>query len=793
MTTQFAAGRSSLLAPAVYNTGAGGVMGGGNTYYFWLQARNRIGYSFASTPFSLVVPDNCSLGVVIPNLSYLDSEDWHEFLVYTSTTNDFTTSRLVGVYKALQSDQITRTTLGSDTPLSTDPKQLVFTLDNQINFSSTVANPAALPATPINGARRFVTSLSRLYRYDASSTATADGDTVLTATTGRWLYSPSTNLIENPTNLRTDINGCNQNINLADESLDLIYAVYDVSGNTGTPIRYYLKSASNTTVPKGTRITLSVRVDNVDRTDDFSGLLDITVEGKVSTSNYSLSTTNMPSAGSVVPYDHFARNILLEDDLPPDTYLLLTVTPRFAATDLDTSLTPSVGLSIYPYFDSNTSSYNESNLAVGDLIFADSNRRLVVPFGVGVLRVLEGSGCINLYTFRNAGVEDLTVVTSNTANQTVRIARTGVTTIGTATTTQPRRASFSTVSRYTKPSAFSTPTTLTAGQAVNYTINIEKNGSSNPINPLYADEALRGIDTQAQLNTDKVQIIINAGGVYKGFTVVIDPTQAVISGTISDWSSGTTLTLETLQARVEGLFRCASTAHTTSGTGGSIPAGAVSVAYSFFYDGTSVSDISHSTDDGCITTEFLQYKDTYNRALYYAEPTPTLTTLKALVYPARSNEQQRKVIANGLSYTYKQTDTRTADGLYVVTPDDLQGRWVHEYFQVDQSQIFTKPQYVLRNTVTPSSVLSVSLSNGNLDFVLTSNMSLTLTDVQDGGCWVLFFEQGGTGGYTVAFTNVDFGIIGTPFLSTAVGALDIVTVIARGSSLYGILGLGFTA
>ena len=793
MTTQFAAGRDSLLAPAVYITTGGAVQGGGSLYYFWLQGRNRLAYNQPSLPFSVAIPNGSVVSVVIPGLSYLDSEDWHEFLVYTSTTNNFATSRLVGVYKALQPDQVTRTTLGSDTPLSTDPKQLIFTLDNQINFSSTVANPAALPSVPINGARRFVTSLSRLYRYDVDSTATADGDTVLTATTGRWLYSPSTNLIENPTNLQTDINGCNQNINLADESLDLIYAVYDVSGNIGTPIKFYLKSASNTLVRKGTRISLSVRVDNVDRTDDFSGLLDVTVEGKVSTTNYSLSTTNMPSAGSVVPYDHFARNILLEDDLQPNTYLLLTVTPRFAATDLDTNITPSVGLSIYPYFDTNTSSYNESNLAVGDLIFADADRRLVVPYGLGILRALEGSGCINLYTFRNAGVEDLTVSVSNTANQTVRIARTGVTTIGAGTTTQPRRASFSTVSRYTKSSAFSTPSTLTTGQTVQYTITIEKNGESNPINPLYADEALRGVDSQARLNTNKIQIIIKAGSVYKGFVVTIDPEQEIITGTISDWSSGTTLTLETLEARVEGLFRCATTTHTTTGTGATIPAGTVSVAYSFFYDGTSVSDISHSTDDGCITTEFLQYKDTYNRALYYAEPTPTLTTLKALVYPARSNEQQRKVIANGLSYTYKQTDTRTADGLYVVTPDDLQGRWVHEYFQVDQSQIFTKPQYVLRNTITPASVLSVSLSNGNLDFVLVSNMTLTLTGAQDGGCWVLFFEQGGTGSYSVSFTNVDFGIIGTPFLSTAVGALDIVTIIARGSQLYGILGLGFTA
>lgn len=793
MTTQFAAGRDSLLSPAVYITTGGAVQGGGNTYWFWLQGRNRIAYNQPSLPFSVAIPNNSIVSVVIPGLSYLASEDWHEFLVYTNTTNNFATSRLVGVYKALQPDQVTRTTLGSDTPLSTDPKQLVFTLDNQINFSSTVANPASLPTTPINGARRFVTSLSRLYRYDSASTATVDGDTVLTATTGRWLYSASTNLIENPVSLTTSINGCNQNINLADESLDLIYAVYDVSGNTGTPIRYYLKSASNTTVPKGTRISLSVRVDNVDRSDDFSGLLDVIVHGKVSTTNYALSTTNMPSAGSVVAYDHFSRNILLEDDLPPDTYLLLSITPRFAATDLDTSMTPSVGLSIYPYFDTNTSSYNETNLAVGDLIFADANRRLVVPYGLGVLRALEGSGCINLYTFRNAQAEDLTVSLSATANQTVRIARTGGTTIGSPTATQPRRASFSTVSRYTKPSPFSTPTTLTAGEGINYTITIEKNGDYNPINPLYADEALRAIDTQAKLNTDKVQIIINAGGVYKGFIITIDPTLATISGTISDWSAGTTLLVGTLDARTEGLFRCNTTTHTTSGTGGTIPAGSVSVAYSFYYDGSSVSDITHNVSDGCVTTEFLQYKDTYNRAQYWAEPVTDIAALQALVYPQRNNLQSRLCTSNGLSYTYKQSSTITADGLYVVTPTDAQGRWVHEYAQTNQSQIYSKTQYILRNVTTPSSTLSVSLANGNLDFLLTTNMALTLTDFSDGGQWLLFFEQGGSGSYTVTFTNVDFGLAGTPVLSTVVGKVDVVVIVSRGSKLYGRIDKGFTA
>ena len=791
MTTQFASGRSSVLAPAVYITTGGLIQGANNTYYFWLQCRGRMGYNQPSTPFSVTIPNNSTVSIVIPGLSYIESEDWHEFLIYTSTTNDFNTARLVGTYAALQSNQITHTILGSNTPLSTDPKQIVLAQDYHLNFSSMVALATDLPAVPLHGMRRFITSLSRTYRYDATSTATANNDTVLTATTGRWLYSESSNLIENPTSLTTSINGCDQNINLADENPDLIFARYDVTGNVGTPIRYYLKSASNTTVAKGTRIVLSVRIDNKDVTDDFSGLLDIVVYGKVVTSNYSLDTTNMPSAGSVVSYDHFTRNILLEDDLLTDELLLLSVTPRFAATDIDTTITASVSLSLYPYFDSNISSYNEANIAIGDLIFSESDRRLVVPYGLGVLRVLEGSGCVNLYTFRNAAAEDLTIAVSNTANQTIRIARTGVATIDIPTISQPRRALFSTAGRYTSASTFSTPATLTAGQAVQYTLTIEKNGDYNTINPLYNDLAIRGLQNKAKLNTDKVQIIIKSNSVYKGFIVTIDPTLGSITGTISDWSTGTTLTDTVINTYTQGLFAPASTTHLAIGAGATIPAGQVSIAYSFFYDNSSVADISHAVIDGCITTNFLSYKDTYDRALFWADSTTTLDTLKALVYPQRTDEQIRKVIANSLSYTYKQSDTRTADNLYIVQPTDAQGRWVHEFFQVDQNQTFTKAQYVKRNVQTFSSTLTLDLSIGNQDVVLTANTIITFSNFQDGGCWLLFLEQGGIGNYTVNFTAVDWGLFGIPILSTTVGKFDIITIISRANKLYGLYSSGF--
>lgn len=723
MTTQFASGRDSVLTPTVYITSGGNVMGGSANYYFWLQCRSRCGYNFPSSPFTINIPDNSTVSVVIPGTSYYASEDWHEFLVYTSTTNNFTTARLVGVYNALQTDQKTRTTLGSDTPLETDPKQLIFTLDNQINFSSTVINPTALPATPINGARRFVASLSRTYRYSATSTATANGDTVLTAATGRWLFTESNNLIENPINLVTNTNGCNQNINAVSGNPDLLLATYDVSGNIGTPIKYYLKSASNIVVPKGTRITLSVRIDNQDVTEDFSGLLDIIVYGKVRTSNYALVTTNFLSAGSVVPYDHNTRNIILEDDLQPNEYLLLSVTPRFTATDIDTNITPSVGLSLYPYFATDSAKYSDSNITVGDIIFQEGGKRLVIPYGLGVLRVLDGSGCVNLYTWRNKPSDDLTGYSTATAGQSVLVTRTGDVLLGVPTTQRLRRALFSTVSGYSAPCNFSTPRSITAGQTVQYSLQIEQDiDGYNPISATYSDSLLRGLVNKAKLNTNKLLVIVRVDSVYKGFVVIFDPDLTTITGIISDWSAGVTLTVEEINAYNKGLFKPLSIEHTVGGTGGSLPAGSVSVAYCFFYDGTSVSDISHSTQNGCITTQPLSSAKLGARYLYWGEGVANLTELRAVEKKGDSAVETRYVASKRHPYHYDSASVLDDDNDRVIKPTDItaSGRWLAD----NSNAWFT-------GTTVPSSTIG---DYG--DWYLRSNTS-DLYRKSDAGVWLL--------------------------------------------------------
>jgi hypothetical protein len=184
--------------------------------------------------------------------------------------------------------------------------------------------------------------------------------------------------------------------------------------------------------------------------------------------------------------------------------------------------------------------------------------------------------------------------------------------------------------------------------------------------------------------------------------------------------------------------------------------------------------------------------DTRIRSQFWADDIGTLAALKALVYPARSHNQVRRCNATQFAYTYLSSDTRVADDLNVIAPTDNIGRWVHEFFQVDRNQEFTAAQYVKRNVVPFGSTVTCNLLAGNQDLTLTGNTTVDFSGIQDGGCWVLFVVQGGTGGYTVTWTGVDWGGYGVPVLSSIVGRFDIITIISRGNKLYGLRAPGFT-
>ena len=683
MTTQFASGRNQLLPPSIYNIGSGNIMGGSTLYYFWLQGRNRVGYNTPSTSSSMVVPNNCALGITIAGINYLDSENWFEFLIYTSQTNDFSTAQLVGSYRALDVDQITKRTLGSSTPLSSDPHQIVLTENYQLNITTTVTDPTVLPVLPIHGMRRFITSLSQTFRYDETSTATVNNTTVLSATTGRWIYTGSTHLVEDPTDLTNDPNGCNQDLNTIAGNPDLILATYNVSGNIGIPVHYYLKSSSNTTITKGTPIVLSARIDDIDVTSDFNLLFDIIIYGKVSTTDYSLITTNFLSAGSSVPYDHFKHNIILEDDINPNEYLLLSITPHFATTDIDINITPQVSLSIYPYFAQNTSTYADSNLTVGNIIFKEYDNRIVVPYGFGAIKVLGGSGCINLYTWRNQPATILTNYVASTAGQYVLTTRTGAALIGTPSSIEPIRAVISTVAGFSTPCNWSTTTSITAGQTVNYNITISQDSEGyNPINPTYTDLLLRGLVNKAKLNTNKILLLIKIDTVCKGFIITFDPTLTTLSGIVTDWSAGTVYTDSDILGFNKNLFRPLEATHTVTGTGSNFPSGtSVAVAYSFLYDGTSVSDVSHSPIDGCITTQFISDSDLGARYLFWGEAVTDLTALRALLKLGDSVPEARYVATKRHPYHYDSASTLDDDNEHIIKPNDItaSGRWLADY------------------------------------------------------------------------------------------------------------------
>lgn len=79
----------------------------------------------------------------------------------------------------------------------------------------------------------------------------------------------------------------------------------------------------------------------------------------------------------------------------------------------------------------------------------------------------------------------------------------------------------------------------------------------------------------------------------------------------------------------------------------------------------------------------------------------------------------------------------------------------------------------------------------NQKLTLTASTTLTFASPGAGMTAKLKLTQGGTGSYTVTWPTIKWAGGAAPTLSTAVGAIDIVSLYYDGSAYYGTAGIGF--
>ena len=104
MKTTYASSRT-LPVPTITASTGGSVTA--NTYYFWLVRRNRAGYTSPSPVKSLAVGANGSVTIDASNFNTLSYEDIHETLISVSTTNSYTSSRIIYRFNHFAADYIT--------------------------------------------------------------------------------------------------------------------------------------------------------------------------------------------------------------------------------------------------------------------------------------------------------------------------------------------------------------------------------------------------------------------------------------------------------------------------------------------------------------------------------------------------------------------------------------------------------------------------------------------------------------------------------------------------------------
>ena len=383
-------------------------------------------------------------------------------------------------------------------------------------------------------------------------------------------------------------------------------ANYDLSGSDGLSIKFYLVNNTGASIQSGRRIDIAAKLGSYDLPNES---LVVTMRGYVDLSTGVLDTVDMTLVDTPIKYNPALKNLFLQKDLPNNKALLLEIAPAIDFYNLGFKNLPvSAGyISVYAYFSTVAGVYSDLNASQGEQIFAEYDKRLIVPDGPGItLKALNGSGIVKDYSFRNTGEQSFSGLSLNTNNQTVYISRNGVCVVGVSTpSTYGIRAKVSTLNGYTKPCSWTSYNALTLNHnlIVNCVFPVNTNGYSQ-IRSDYTDSLIAGLNDRAKLNATKIAIYVQeqSSGTIRRFIADINPLLQQQAVTITNWSSGTDIgtSLPTI-ANNFGLFAPSSCSLTTSSGTSGLPAATYRVSYAFFYttDNEGVTSISHSVTDGC--------------------------------------------------------------------------------------------------------------------------------------------------------------------------------------------------
>ena len=576
MTTTYSSGKLQLTfnSDNVSVVNGSGNLGVTGTYYISIQGRNLIGLNLNSALVPVTLTTTSTLTITLPALA--TGETWSDIVISASTTNDVSTlTQLMVVNNADFASPVILTSVE---------------LFKLTTLERTVANSAALPATPIQGLIRYVTNLNYYYEYDEYSvatvdnltvlTATVDNLTVLTATTGRWIRVGTISTYITDT---TATDGCDQDVRTPD--LIVNAPTYTCDGSKGNGVIFWLRNEFATTIPSGTRISCTVRLFEEDKSQLFDSLLILELLGYVDLTTGVLDAS--VSSGEVV-YQPRTQWLTLPEDLAIGFAAVVRVSPKFTITDLDNNIPYLANLTTYITFAPTSGIYTPG--VFGNLIYNEyDNWRIYPDTGLSVIKG-KGSGIVNKQELNAISAETITGLTANTTNQYIFLTSNGSSFASTTSsfTSAVKRCVVSTINGIGTPVSYGS-VSLDNTKKLSVTINYPTNIRSD-----YPDTLVAG-SSNGEFNATSVVIYIkNSSNAYFITEVDITPSASndVAVLNYSDFASS----ILAAPSSNYGLYAPLNVVPTTSTVTSTFPTDSYEVFVAFKYTNV-VTVIDHSVSE----------------------------------------------------------------------------------------------------------------------------------------------------------------------------------------------------
>jgi hypothetical protein len=695
LVTQFASGRSVLPSASTYYTAqSGGSTTTPRTLHLVIQGENPAGCNFISAAQVVTIGAGDRLQITLPEALQLPGEKWDAFVISASTAGT------AGTFRVLTRIPTTDP-LGVAAPF---PLSRLLSTDDHFGLGLTVANPAALPANPAIGSRRGVLNaangdpLGFVYEFEAGSVAIVNDLTVLPALNGRWLrvggFSTEVADLSAAGGDRQDVRS------ILEQSVRV--SSYACDGSNSRPANFWLANTGSVAIPSGQRVMINVSINDVPRSAKFEGLVRATFLGYANIDTGLLRTTlpdNTPmrGIGQEVIFENKKTDLLLEDDLQTNEAYVLSLRLNLIPAYLNGAVPPSAIVKVFPTIAVQAGSYSEAGEALGDLIYPEYDRCLVVPGRNGTAISLKGSGMVNSRSFTAVPPDILTAIPDN-ATTKILINGDGdrypETVINPQLPNEAVRAIVAKAAGASNPSAWSPISTLAANSTADITITHPSDGTFANIRPDYPDFTIAGLVGKAELNAASIDVYIRKTVViFPGFPpsietrvwnfgVVDAPTQLV---QITNWTSGTAIaSVPTAPTPDFCLFQPIGASIAASvGVGDFV--GDYEVAYAYRYSGTAITSITHATIQGCLPTLALTIGEIEESAKSWAPGVQGVADLRGLIAARIFPYQTRFVLSIGDPYRFDPASLGVDDGTNAARyvrpnhiPADQPGRWVQD-------------------------------------------------------------------------------------------------------------------